>query len=242
MRSKALFIAVTALLSFASCTPSQETAVEQTSGQIIELESDGWKLIGTLEMPEGEGPFPAVLLCHQFSRDRTVYENLAGLLRERGIASFRLDLRGHGDSSNLGGADYGQMRTSWPDVIVGFEYLKGVEGVDAERIGVLGASYSGEAVAVAGREAGFGKAYIVMSSDLFSEESMAAMDGSGAAWWFIAASDDGPRTPGIMERAAAASEAAELTMYETGGHGTNLFGTYPELEGQIADWFATKLK
>ena len=242
MSKQVLAVSFAAVILLAACPATDAGRDTGENSKRVELESEGWKLVGTLEMPEVEGPVPAVLLAHQFNRDRTVYAKLAGLLAERGIASLRIDLRGHGESTNLGGIDRRQLTTSWPDIVVAFKYLKQLDGIDHNRIGLLGASYTGEAVARAGREAGYGKAYVILSAGGFSEESIAALDGSGAAWWFIAARDDGRRTPALMERAAGAAAAAELTMYDQGGHAANLFGPHPDLEEKIADWFAEKLK
>ena len=75
----------------------------------ISIQSQGWELVGDLTIPEVDAnadtdsvaPVPAVLMLNQAAGDRTPYVDLAGYLADRGIASLRLDLPGHGESTNL---------------------------------------------------------------------------------------------------------------------------------------------
>ena len=57
----------------------------------------------TLSMPDGEGPFPGVLMLHGFgsSRDEVggMYATEAAALAEAGIASLHIDFRGFGQSA-----------------------------------------------------------------------------------------------------------------------------------------------
>ena len=59
----------------------------------------------TLSMPDGAGPFPAVLMLHGFgsSRDEVggMYAAEAAALASAGIASLRIDFRGFGQSLSL---------------------------------------------------------------------------------------------------------------------------------------------
>ena len=58
----------------------------------------------------------------------------------------------------------------------------------------------------------------------------------------IAARDDGEAVE-QMKRVLAASTGTKnrLVEYQQGGHGTDLFRVYPELEPLIADWFVQHL-
>lgn len=207
----------------------------------VVIESEGWQLVGNLELPEGKGPFPAVLLLHQFNRTRSVYTGLAKELSQRGIASLRIDLRGHGESTNKGRVHRDMLMNTWPDVVAALKYMKSLDEINSDKIGTVSASYSGEAVAHAGREIGYPAANVVLSSSTMTAESIAALKDSEAQWWFVAAKDD-PGAARNMEKAADSAKFAELKLFESGGHGTNLFGPYPELVTEIADWLAAKLK
>ena len=59
---------------------------------------DTWILVGDLSLPDSDNPAAVVLMLNKAAGDRTVYEEMARALHDRGIASLRLDLRGHGDS------------------------------------------------------------------------------------------------------------------------------------------------
>ena len=78
---------------------AQASAAEESH---IVVQNEGWELMGDLLMPASEAPAPAVLMLNQAAGDRAVYADLARRLVDRGIASLRLDLRGHGESTNLG--------------------------------------------------------------------------------------------------------------------------------------------
>jgi dienelactone hydrolase len=237
-RLKTMISALLAMLMIACGGAPTATADEQR----IEIESDGWKLIGTLRMPDNAtGDVPLVILMHQFNNERSVYKKLAGLLAERGIASLRLDLRGHGESTNRGGINRHQLLTTWPDVVAAIKYVEGLEGVDHARIGSLSASYSGEAVARAGREYRYPAANIMLSSGTMTAESIAALAACETQWWFVAAKDD-PRSAENMAKADASAKHSEFTNFDSGGHGSNMFDAHADLEAKIADWFAAKLK
>lgn len=74
---------------------------------VIDTPTPGVRLAGTLTVPEGVGPFPAVLLITgsgQQDRDETVFGHkpfwvLADALSRRGVAVLRVDDRGAGGST-----------------------------------------------------------------------------------------------------------------------------------------------
>ncbi len=215
-------------------------AVQMEKERVV-LESDGWRIIGDLRLPGNGKPAAAVLLLHNWRLDRAAYGRLAGLLAELGVASLRIDLRGHGESTNLGTKTRETASGAWRDAVAAIKYLRSHEGIDADRVGILGASFSCEIAARAGREAGGLRAYVILSAGYFSDESVAGVRSGDAEWWFIAAADDHPRVQQTVRNAAAASEQAELTLLSEGGHALELFSTHPELEGKIDDWFARQL-
>ena len=62
--------------------------------------SRGDKLVGILSNPSDGTPVPIVVLCHGFdaSKESQTYLRLEKTLNEKGIASFRFDFFGHGES------------------------------------------------------------------------------------------------------------------------------------------------
>jgi len=214
----------------------------------VVIESDGWRLVGDLLLPASDRPVPAVLLLNKAAGDRRAYAALARALAGRGIGSLRLDLRGHGESINLGRfipADTtNRQRMIWDsdaDVVVAQRYLRAHPRIDPNRIGVVGASYSGEEMAEAGRIAGYVRAYAALSPGSFSDLSIDAIDASGVPWLVIVSKDERY----LHEVASAVRErsrTAELLMVPGTGHATEILQERPDLAGRLAAWFAWALR
>ncbi|MGD9589105.1 MAG: alpha/beta hydrolase family protein [Pyrinomonadaceae bacterium] len=213
----------------------------------VTIDNNGWKLIGDLQKPQDVKAAPAVLLLHKADGSRDEYKELAGLLAAKGIASLRIDLRGHGESINKG--DFGppydeKMRAilagTDSDISAGITYLKAQDGIDPKRIGVLGASYSGEFMAIAGGKNGYQRAYVELSPGSFSEESIKNIDPSGAVWLFVRSVDE-PHLKGLHEDIRKISKTAQL--YEVPGkeHASRLLPAIPGLTEMIAVWFKHNL-
>ncbi len=106
----------------------------------------GVHLAGTLTVPKGKGPFPAVVLITGSGpqdRDETAFGHkpflvLADYLTRRGIAVLRVDDRGVGGSKGEGPDD--TMYDHVTDVGAGVEWLKTRPEVDRRRIGLIGHS------------------------------------------------------------------------------------------------------
>jgi pimeloyl-ACP methyl ester carboxylesterase len=107
------------------------------------------RLIGTLTMPQGSGPFPAVVLIAGSgpqTRDENVFGHaiflvLADHLTRHGIAVLRYDKRGLGQSTgNYAAATSGDFAA---DADAGVNYLKTRPEIDAKRIGLIGHSEGG---------------------------------------------------------------------------------------------------
>ncbi len=110
----------------------------------------GIRLGGTLTVPAGKGPFPAIVtITGSGSQDRDEYIPLAGgyrpfrqiadTLGRRGIAVLRLDDRGVGESAGGPGtsADYAK------DIEAALRFLASRPEIDRHRLGLLGHSEGG---------------------------------------------------------------------------------------------------
>lgn len=106
------------------------------------LDVGGAAVRGVLHLPEGEGPFPAVLWLHGFGGSRVEARRLfvdgARRLAARGIASLRIDFRGCGESD--GEFERTSVGTMTADAEAGLVWLARHEAIDADRVGVLGFS------------------------------------------------------------------------------------------------------
>lgn len=108
------------------------------------------RLAGTLTIPQGKGPFPAVELIAGSGpndRDESLFNHkpflvLADYLTRRGIAVLRTDKRGVAKSGGaLATATTADFAT---DAEAGVAYLKTRPEVDARKIGLIGHSEGGE--------------------------------------------------------------------------------------------------
>ena len=109
----------------------------------------GNTLAGTLTVPPGKGPFPAVLLIAGSGpndRDETVFGHkpflvLSDYLTRKGIVVLRADKRGIGKSTG----DLAKATTAdfASDAEAGVAYLKSRPEVDVKRIGLIGHSEGG---------------------------------------------------------------------------------------------------
>jgi len=139
-----------ALLAFAACVPiSPDGSVPGAPAPDAPVGDSGVILdngvSGTIHVPAGEGPFPAVLLLHGFgsSKDEVgnMYKDLAAQLGEVGIGSLRIDFQGFGKSDGDTGSTTIDGQAG--DAMNAVEWLNEQAWVDPERIGVQGFSLGG---------------------------------------------------------------------------------------------------
>ncbi|WP_420479049.1 alpha/beta hydrolase family protein [Brevundimonas sp. FT23028] len=116
---------------------------------VVPTPTPGVQLAGTLAVPEGAGPFPAVLLITgsgQQDRDETVFDHkpflvLADALSRRGVAVLRVDDPGVGGSTDRAGqsttADFAV------DAGAAFDWLVARPETADTRVGLLGHSEGG---------------------------------------------------------------------------------------------------
>jgi pimeloyl-ACP methyl ester carboxylesterase len=119
----------------------------------------GVRLAGTLTLPDGDGPFPAVLLIAgsgKNDRDETFGAGhkpllvLADALTRRGYAVLRYDKRGVARSS--GDAASATTFDSTSDARSAVAYLRRRPDIDGRRLGLIGHSEGGDIAAILGAE------------------------------------------------------------------------------------------
>jgi uncharacterized protein len=111
--------------------------------------SAGVKLAGTLSIPAGTGPFPAVILISGSGaqdRDETILGHkpflvLADFLSRRGVAVLRVDDRGVGGSTGSSSASTSEDFAG--DVLSGVALLKKRGEINPKKIGLIGHSEGG---------------------------------------------------------------------------------------------------
>jgi hypothetical protein len=134
---------------------------------------DEWKLPGTLTLPSGSGPFPAVVLVHGYGpndRDETVggtkmFRDLAYGLASRGIAVLRYEKRTKVYSSRMaGGTSYTADDEVIQDAARAVGLLRSQPEVDGKRVFALGHDLGGFLLPRVGAEDGKLAGLIVMGS------------------------------------------------------------------------------
>jgi alpha/beta superfamily hydrolase len=111
----------------------KNTRVSFSSGEL--------SLEGILTIPEGTGPFPAVIVCHPHplyggSMDNNVVNSLSETLTQASLASFKFNFRGVGRSQG----EFSQGIGEQEDVEAAITFINTAKQVDSQRIGLAGYS------------------------------------------------------------------------------------------------------
>jgi dienelactone hydrolase len=119
----------------------------------ISVGSGEWELPGTLTIPAGKGPFPAVVLVHGSGpndRDETIgpnkpFRDLAWGLATRGVAVLRYDKRTKVHGIKIMSLEDGitVAEETIDDALLAVDLLRGIDRIDGQRIFVLGHSLGG---------------------------------------------------------------------------------------------------
>ncbi len=199
---------------------------------------DGLRLRGTLYRAAVE-PAPAVLLLHMLGGRSADWLPLITPLQQAGYTALAMDLRGHG--STHGAQDWELARQ---DVAVMLAALRAVDGVDAERVGVVGASI-GANLALTGCAADtLCRTAVLLSPGLdyhgvTTEGPLAALGERPVL--IVASSEDRESADSSRTLDGLAQGEHQLILYDGAGHGTRMFGPQPGLVQTILDWLRAHL-
>ncbi|MCH7951314.1 alpha/beta fold hydrolase [Patescibacteria group bacterium] len=110
--------------------------------------SDGLKIFAAMNVPQGDGPFPVVVLNHGYfnpaafkTGDGT--RTMADILAKNGYLTLASDYRGHGESDS-DGVSRGHRAEYSTDIVNLIASIKNVEQANPEKIGIWGHSMGGE--------------------------------------------------------------------------------------------------
>jgi dienelactone hydrolase len=230
----------------ASPVPSA-TAPSAQPERVSFRSADGVEIVGSF-YPSPDPKSPAILMMHQWLGNRGDYAPLAESFQSAGFNVFSIDGRGFGESTRRGADTVRAGRTSedvagmLDDVNASVDFLAHQANVDANRLGIIGASYgSSLAIIHAARDPRI-KAVTLLSpglnyfGNLATEEPVREY---GPRPLLIVAAEDDPESTNdsrVLDKAASGSQH-QLKIYPTGGHGTDLLKSQPTLGGDLLDFF-----
>jgi dienelactone hydrolase len=119
---------------------------------VVVGEGSDWPLPGTLSIPAGAGPFPAVVLVHgsgPHDRDQTVgpnrpFREIALGLADRGVAALRYEKRTKEHGARLPAIrNFTAREEVVDDALAAIELLRATPGIDGARVVVAGHSLGG---------------------------------------------------------------------------------------------------
>ncbi len=106
--------------------------------ETVEFSSNGATLRGQLHLPQGSGPFPAVVLVHGSGSQSAMHYFYSGdFLAANGVATLVFDKRGSGLSEGDSTFDFNQLAR---DVVAAVDVLAEHGTIDPDRIGLCGYS------------------------------------------------------------------------------------------------------
>ncbi|HWA01630.1 MAG TPA: alpha/beta fold hydrolase [Caulobacterales bacterium] len=128
----------------------------------VSFQSGEVRLAGTLTLPRGSGPFPAVVLMHGGGAQTRDFFWIPHFFASRGLAVLAYDKRGVGAST-------GDWRTSSNadlagDALAGVEWLRARSDIRANRIGLYGSSAGGWTAPMAAARAPNRIAFVIARS------------------------------------------------------------------------------
>lgn len=130
----AILLALAMALSFCGIAAAED----------ITYESRGVQVPATVVLPDGDGPFPLVVMAHGHggSRDENIgFGAIADALAAKGIASIRMDFPGCGDSTES--FQMNTLSNMKQDVLNAVTYAAETYAIDTDKIGVFGYSMGG---------------------------------------------------------------------------------------------------
>lgn len=208
---------------------------------------DGAKLKATYYAAAKPGP--AVILLHMCNSTRAGWAPLAPKLAAAGIHALALDYRGFGESAGprfpeMPPADRQRMvAQQWPgDIDAAWTFLAAQPGVDSTRTGAAGGSCGVTQAVLFARRHPEVRSLALLAGDANADGLRFLQKSTWLPLFAAAAADDADAPEGMRWLLAVSGNPRNrLSLFEDGGHGTEIFGPHPTLVSEIVDWFAGTL-
>lgn len=149
----------------------------------VTYESRGAQVPATVILPEGDGPFPLVVLAHGHggSRDENIgFGAIADALAAKGIASIRMDFPGCGESAE--GFQMNTLTNMKQDVVNAVAFATDNYAVDPAKVGIFGYSMGGRIALELLAEDAYDFAAAAFLAPADSSEDLKNLFGGPEAW------------------------------------------------------------
>ena len=228
---------------------SASIAYPQSTAKNVDITSpDGTKLRATFFAAK---PRPGVLLLHMCNTARKSWEPVAKELAQKGINALTIDNRGFGESGGprFEGASpdvLNELNEKWPgDFEAAYDFLVAQSGVDKTRIAIGGGSCGVNNALTLDQHHPDVKALVLLAG---------GGDPAGINYIahkpelpiFTAAAADDEYNPATLQLMRWFSEISgnprtKFSGFKDGRHGTEIFGSHPELVDQITAFLVDTL-
>ncbi len=116
---------------------------------------EGLKIRGTMYKPEGNGPFPTIIVSHEFMMNRLTTKRYARMYAKMGYAAFCYDFNGGGTiSQSQGKTTDMSVLTEVKDLKAVMDYVKALPYTDNSNLNLHGCSQGGFVSALVAAEYG----------------------------------------------------------------------------------------
>ena len=204
----------------------------------LEFQCGQLTLEGVLRLPEGEGPFGVVVVCHphpQMGGDmrNNVVSTVCMALVGKGLASFKFNFRGVGGSEGYYDNGIGEC----DDAQAAVSFMLGRKEIDPGRIGICGYSFGSKvALQAAAKEqrirAVAGISPFIEPADL--------LDGYTKPKIFLCGARDGfINTKILLQQVDKLPEPKEIVLYPDIDH--FWFGQERDMTAKVGEFFAGNL-
>ncbi|MBI2817517.1 MAG: dienelactone hydrolase family protein [Acidobacteria bacterium] len=217
---------------------------------------DGWSLHGRLRIPESASKtanVPGVVLVHGAQHDEDTYFRMVKALAKRGIATLTYDWRGKNRPLDDPKGHYGvnlkpeDQQNNYLDTKAAINLLASQEGVDSNRIGLIGATAGTEQTFRASLGDARIKTIVALTLEHRSDAIKEFLTTRNVPVFFIASQED--RTYQLGSFGDLAREAylmsknrySQFLLFDDAGHGSEMLKKKEDLEAMIVRWLVDKL-
>ncbi len=228
-----------------------ESGVETSDGSsALTLSTvDGLKIAATLHKSAIANP-PGLILIHMYGSDRSAWGPFAARAQREGYSVISFDMRGHGETEKLNPDSQkyrGFSTDEWKAVLFDIEAAKHTliySGVDADRIGVIGASIGANLAAGYGAKSPDVGALVLLSPGKTYKGirvDQAFAEYGKRPSMLVTGESDRYSSDTCHALHDSASGFCELREFPGTHHGTDILDAIPNATVQILQWCNTVL-